>query len=101
MCLEEDGNAHGVFLLNSNAMGRSLVWECGSVSLVWECDLFLGLGMGSISLFGTVTYFLVWEWVPFPWFGNVNSTYCLLSLHIKMMSIYFYCRHYSNRTVAN
>ena len=25
MCLEEDGNAHGVFLLNSNAMGKFVV----------------------------------------------------------------------------
>ena len=25
MCIEEDGNAHGVFLMNSNAMGKELL----------------------------------------------------------------------------
>lgn len=32
MCIEEDGNAHGVFLLNSNAMGKYVTFpDCGLV----------------------------------------------------------------------
>lgn len=32
MCIEEDGNAHGVFLLNSNAMGKYVMFpDCGLV----------------------------------------------------------------------
>ena len=32
MCIEEDGNAHGVFLLNSNAMGKYVGFpDCGLV----------------------------------------------------------------------
>ena len=77
--LEEDGNAHGVFLLNSNAMGRCPWSE--NVALVWECDPnFWSGNVALFSWFGKVTQiFGLGMWLYFPglecdpnsWSGNV------------------------------
>lgn len=50
-CVEEDGNAHGVLLLNSNAQGKALKQRKGGLSATRYYQGSLKAGLINIALF--------------------------------------------------